>query len=118
MELGVRELRDGLSRHLVAVRAGTSITVTDHGKPVARLVPHGSESGLESFLDDRLVELVQGRANKAGVSCEQMIAELVSLGLASLTDARPLYRSGFPVMAGAPARPVTDELVAAYRDDV
>jgi antitoxin (DNA-binding transcriptional repressor) of toxin-antitoxin stability system len=32
--VGIRELRDGLSRYLAQVRAGR--TVTDHGRPVAR----------------------------------------------------------------------------------
>ena len=31
--VGIRELRDGLSRYLAEVRAGRSITVTDHGRP-------------------------------------------------------------------------------------
>jgi prevent-host-death family protein len=38
MEIGIRELRDGLSKHLAAVRSGRTVTVTDHGKPVARIV--------------------------------------------------------------------------------
>ncbi len=41
MDVGIKELRDGLSRHLAAVRAGETITVTDHGKPIARIVPVG-----------------------------------------------------------------------------
>ena len=32
MEIGIRELRDGLSRHLDVVREGGTITVTDHGE--------------------------------------------------------------------------------------
>jgi prevent-host-death family protein len=39
MEAGVRDLRDHLSRYLDAVRDGHQITVTAHGKAVARLVP-------------------------------------------------------------------------------
>lgn len=38
--LGIRELRDGLSRHIAAVREGEEIIVTDHGKPVARITPY------------------------------------------------------------------------------
>lgn len=34
MDVGVRELRDGLSRFLASVREGHTITVTDHGRPV------------------------------------------------------------------------------------
>lgn len=37
--LGIRELRDGLSRHLATVRSGAELTITDHGKPIARIVP-------------------------------------------------------------------------------
>ena len=38
--LGIRELRDGLSRHIASVREGEEIIVTDHGKPVARITPY------------------------------------------------------------------------------
>ncbi|MGX5773050.1 type II toxin-antitoxin system Phd/YefM family antitoxin [Microbacterium ureisolvens] len=48
--IGIRELRDGLSRHLADVREGGEIIVTDHGKPIARIVPFGSESGLEKLV--------------------------------------------------------------------
>lgn len=53
--IGVRELRDGLSRHLADVRAGGEITVTDHGKPIARIVPVG-ESRLERLIADGRVD--------------------------------------------------------------
>jgi prevent-host-death family protein len=35
----VRELRQNLSRYLDRVKAGEDLTVTEHGRPVARLVP-------------------------------------------------------------------------------
>lgn len=50
MNLGIRELRDGLSKHIAAVRNGDEITVTDHGRPVARIIPVGQMSGLESLM--------------------------------------------------------------------
>ena len=50
MDIGVRELRDGLSRHLASVREGHTITVTDHGKPVARIVPVGVPTSLERLV--------------------------------------------------------------------
>ncbi len=59
--IGIRELRDGLSRHLIAVRNGAEITVTDHGKPIARIVPIGAESGLEKLVREGLVTLPAGR---------------------------------------------------------
>jgi prevent-host-death family protein len=48
LEVGVRELRDGLSRFLELVAEGAEITVTDRGRPVARIT--GRETAL-----DRLV---------------------------------------------------------------
>jgi prevent-host-death family protein len=36
---GVRELRDHLSRYLDEVKAGRSVTVTDHGTVIATIVP-------------------------------------------------------------------------------
>lgn len=38
VEVGVRELRDHLSRYLERVKAGEELTVTEHGRPVARLM--------------------------------------------------------------------------------
>lgn len=56
--VGIRDLRDNLSRHLKTVKAGGEITVTDHGRPVARLVPF---DGITKF--DRLV--AEGRITPA-----------------------------------------------------
>lgn len=39
--VGVRELRQNLSRYLVQVKAGESFVVTERGKEVARLTPSG-----------------------------------------------------------------------------
>lgn len=41
MEVGVRELKNGLSRYLKRVREGETVVVTDHGRPVARIIPAG-----------------------------------------------------------------------------
>ena len=40
-QVGVREIRQNLSRYLTRVEAGESFEVTDHGRPVARLSPVG-----------------------------------------------------------------------------
>ena len=37
--VGVRELKAKLSEHLDRVKSGASLTVTERGKPIARLVP-------------------------------------------------------------------------------
>jgi len=38
-EAGIREARQNLSALIAEVRKGREITITDRGKPVARLVP-------------------------------------------------------------------------------
>ena len=37
--VGVRELRQNLSRYLERVKTGETLTVTEHGREVARLIP-------------------------------------------------------------------------------
>jgi prevent-host-death family protein len=41
IEVGIRELKNGLSRYLKRVRRGETIVVTDRGEPVARMIPAG-----------------------------------------------------------------------------
>jgi len=40
--VGVRELRQSLSKYLDRVKAGEALTVTERGRVVARLVPAGA----------------------------------------------------------------------------
>lgn len=37
--IGVRQLKSHLSRYLKAVKAGRTVLITEHGKPVGRIVP-------------------------------------------------------------------------------
>ena len=41
MTVGVRELKARLSEYLRRVRTGETIVITDHGRPVGRIVPAG-----------------------------------------------------------------------------
>lgn len=52
MEIGVRELRDRLSRHLAEVQQGRTVTITDHGRPIARIVPVQRPTRLEELRDE------------------------------------------------------------------
>jgi prevent-host-death family protein len=45
--VGVRELRQQLSRYLERVKAGEALIVTERGREVARLIPSGS--GVEPY---------------------------------------------------------------------
>ncbi|HEX4902573.1 MAG TPA: type II toxin-antitoxin system prevent-host-death family antitoxin [Acidimicrobiales bacterium] len=51
----MRELRDHLSRYLELVREGEEVTVTDHGKAVARLVPLDRPRPLDRLIAEGLV---------------------------------------------------------------
>ena len=55
MEIGIRELRAGLSRYVKRVRDGEEIVVTDRGTAVARLVPVGRERRLDRLIREGLV---------------------------------------------------------------
>ncbi|WP_205881113.1 type II toxin-antitoxin system Phd/YefM family antitoxin [Leucobacter insecticola] len=50
MNVGVRELRDGLSRNLALVKQGQTVTITDHGKVIARIVPASNETILDRLI--------------------------------------------------------------------
>lgn len=57
MLVGIKELRDGLSRYLAEVRAGATVTITDHGRPVARIVPVAVPNRLEQLIaEGRITE--------------------------------------------------------------
>lgn len=48
--MGIRELRDNLPAAIRRVRAGEGIEVTDHGHPVARIVPINFRSRYEQMV--------------------------------------------------------------------
>ena len=64
VSVGVRELRDGLSRHLAQVRAGATVTVTDHGRPVARIVPADGPDVLERLVSEGRVRPAQAQRRR------------------------------------------------------
>ena len=82
--IGIRELRDGLSKHIAAVRDGATITVTDHGEPVARITPVGAPTALERLVADGVVQVPRRVKRPAP---DPVVAD-VSLSEAVLTDRR------------------------------
>ena len=50
--VGVRDLKNGLSAYLSRVKEGEEITVTEHGRPIARLSPVGAEVDRMTVLVD------------------------------------------------------------------
>jgi prevent-host-death family protein len=59
--VGVRELRQNLSRYLVQVKAGESFLVTERGREVARLTPSGpADSPLARLVAERGATMPRG----------------------------------------------------------
>ncbi|HEY3560051.1 MAG TPA: type II toxin-antitoxin system prevent-host-death family antitoxin [Kribbella sp.] len=79
MDVGIRELRDNLSRHLAEVRAGRTVTVTDHGQPVARIVPVGRPTRLEQLRAEGRVQSALQKKQPAPdpIRGEGSVSELV-----------------------------------------
>lgn len=50
MEVGVRELRNNLSRYLDRVREGEEVVVTDRGRAVARVLPVSGERTIDRLI--------------------------------------------------------------------
>lgn len=55
MEVGIRELRNHLSRYLDQVRRGEEITITDRGRAVARILPVSGERTIDRLIAQGLV---------------------------------------------------------------
>ena len=76
MDVGIKELRDSLSRHLADVRAGATVTITDHGHPIARIIPVDRPSRLEQLIDE-------GRVTRAARRKRPSTEPLASSGTVS-----------------------------------
>ncbi|MCA1703792.1 MAG: type II toxin-antitoxin system prevent-host-death family antitoxin [Actinobacteria bacterium] len=55
IQVGVRELRNNLSRYLELVRGGEEVIVTDRGSAVARGLPVSTERALDRLIAEGVV---------------------------------------------------------------
>jgi len=80
VDIGIKELRDGLSRHLASVRAGATVTITDHGRPVARIIPVEQPNRLEQLIAEGRVTQSARRKSPAPapVATEGTVSDLVA----------------------------------------
>ena len=82
-EAGVRELKARLSAYLRQVKAGGTVTIMEHGKPIARVVPlaQSTEAKLETLRQSGLIDWNGQRlpplAPVARIRGEQTVADLV-----------------------------------------
>ena len=54
-EVGIRVLRDNLSRYINRVREGEEVVITDHGRAVARIMPLDQPDLLAQLIEEGLV---------------------------------------------------------------
>lgn len=56
-EVGIRELRDNLSRFLEEVKTGQELIVTERGRPVARIVATSGEAWIDELVAAGIITL-------------------------------------------------------------
>lgn len=80
MEVGVHSLRAGLSRYLALVRRGGTVTVTDRGQVIARIVPAGVPTALERLVAEGWVRPAKRlkRSSPTPVPAEGLVSDLVA----------------------------------------
>lgn len=79
MNVGVRELRDHLSRYLTRVGEGHTIIVTDHGRPVARIVPADVPTTLERMIaEGKVTPASRGKSERpAPIATAGTVSDLI-----------------------------------------
>ena len=61
-EVGIRDLRDHLSKYVAEVAEGSEIVITDHGRAVARIVPLDGDRVLDRLIASGSVTPASTRA--------------------------------------------------------
>jgi prevent-host-death family protein len=81
VRIGVRALKNGLSRYLKSVRQGETIIVTERNKPIAKLSPvkTGVPSAYEVLIHEDKVSWSCGKPQGAAVSKTGDARELSAL---------------------------------------
>jgi prevent-host-death family protein len=82
VEVGVRQLRNELSRWLALAREGQEVVITERGRPVARLVGVSATGGLDRLVEAGLVQLPRVKRRSARtierVRAKGSVADLVA----------------------------------------
>lgn len=83
METGIRELKREFSAYLRLVKAGETITITERGKPIGRIVPikRSTENQIDALRQAGVIawsgEKARPRTPTAVVKGSQTVAELL-----------------------------------------
>ncbi len=78
-EVGIRALRDHLSRFLEQVQAGEELVVTDRGRAIAHLLPMEGERTIDRLVAEGIVAPARqpGRRRPSPVRASGPISDLV-----------------------------------------
>lgn len=72
-------------------------------------------------LDPVVLSAARAKALAERISLGKAVSDLARIGLdrvhSDSSGSESAQQSGFPVLRGTPGHPVTDEVVAAFRDD-
>jgi len=79
-EVGIRELRDHLSRYLDRVQDGEEVVVTDRGRAIARVLPMNGERTIDRLIANGLVTPARqpGRARPKPLKTAGPVSDLVA----------------------------------------
>lgn len=80
-EVGIRELRDHLSKYLERVRDGDEVIVTDRGTAVARVVPIGQPRPYDRLVAEGVIEPSQAERRtrpRKRIEADGSVSELVA----------------------------------------
>jgi prevent-host-death family protein len=79
MEVGIRELRNHLSRYLERVRHGNEVVVTDRGRAIARVIPVGAERVLDRLIAEGIVTPARQPKRRAAkpIKAQGTVSDLV-----------------------------------------
>jgi len=81
MRVGTRELKNKLSEYMRRVKAGETITVTEHGKTIGQIVP------VKATVDERIQAMVAaGQAEWNGQKLTPYRPKAVNKGQRQLSD--------------------------------
>ena len=79
--VGIRELKSQLARYVRHVKAGGTVTITERGKPIVRLVP------IATSLDERMQKMIDsGLASWSGRKLKPYTARTKTRGKRTISD--------------------------------
>lgn len=85
-KVGIRELKAHLSQYIAKVKRGQSIVITEHGKPVGRIIPEGQsleervealrQAGVIAWDGRRLSDIEPPAVNRSDTLASDIVIEM------------------------------------------